>query len=312
MKVNFVNIKIRAFSNHIKFIDNDFKHQQKVIMVEIFKKIIKSFIGYLLVALSKNFMGPYIFRQFAINIFSQPKIVIFKGMKLKFIAPNPLNIYRINTFETKEPDTLEWINSIPLNSIVWDVGANIGLYSVYAAMARDARVYSFEPSVFNLELLARNIELNGLQKKICIIPTPLSNKLSFNMFQMSNTEWGGALSTFEHKINQDGELLKKVFEYQTLGISMDDMCDLLHVPSPEYIKIDVDGIEHFILNGGIKILRSVSSVLIEINDDFKIQAAESTALLKNAGLTLHKKCYLGNLNQYNQWWVRYPITSTLS
>ena len=84
-----------------------------------------------------------------------------------------------------------------------------------AALARDARVYSFEPSVFNLELLARNIELNGLQKKICIIPTPLSNKLSFNMFQMSNTEWGGALSTFEHKINQDGELLKKVFEYQT-------------------------------------------------------------------------------------------------
>jgi FkbM family methyltransferase len=273
-------------------------------MILDFKNIIKKIVGKLLKILSRNFIGPYIFREFAINIFNQPKIINYQGKKLKFIAPNPLNIYRINTFETKEPDTLEWINSIPLNSIVWDVGANIGLYSVYAALTRDARVYSFEPSVFNLELLARNIELNKMQKKICIIPIPLSNKLSFNMFQMSNTEWGGALSTFEHKINQDGDLLKKVFEYQTLGISMDDVCDLLHVPSPEYIKIDVDGIEHFILNGGIKMLRSVSSVLIEINDDFKIQAAESTALLQNAGLTLHKKCYLGNLNQYNQWWVR--------
>ena len=66
----------------------------------------------------------------------------------------------------------------------------------------------------------------------------------------------------------------------------------------------VDGIEHFILRGGIEVLNYVDSVLLEINDEFIEQAHESEILLKSAGLTLYKKCDLGVLNQYNQWWIR--------
>jgi FkbM family methyltransferase len=269
-----------------------------------FKSIKKILLDFFLIWVSKSSIGPYLFNEFAKNIFNQFKIAIYDDIKLKFVAPNPLNIYRINTFDKKEPETLEWIRAIPLNSILWDVGANIGLYSIYAAKARQSRVYAFEPSVFNLEVLARNIDMNGLQNNICIMPIALNNKLNFNMFKMSNTEWGGALSTFEYNINQDGEPLKKVFEYQTLGMPIDYVCSALKVPFPEYLKIDVDGIEHLILQGGMKTLLSVNSVLIEINDDFKYQAQESAAILQGAGLILYKKCYLGNNNQYNQWWVR--------
>lgn len=61
---------------------------------------------------------------------------------------------------------------------------------MYATKARKCKVYSFEPSVFNLELLARNIFLNKLQDKITIIPVSLSDKLSENRFQMSSVDWG--------------------------------------------------------------------------------------------------------------------------
>lgn len=269
-----------------------------------FKNKIKLLASYLILILSKSSMGPYLFREFSNIIYNQLKIVTYHGINLKFLAPNPLNIYRINTFETKEPETLEWLSTMPLNSVLWDVGANIGLYSIYAARARQSKVYAFEPSVFNLELLARNIEINNMQKNICIIPIALNDKPSFNMLKLSNTDWGGALSTFEHNINQNGEPLVQVFEYQTIGISIDEVCSIFKIPFPEYLKIDVDGIEHFILRGGIKTLHSVTSVLVEINDEFQHQVQESADLLQSAGLILHKKCYLGNNNQYNQWWVR--------
>jgi len=52
----------------------------------------------------------------------------------------------------KEPDTLMWIDKIPEHSVFWDVGANVGLYSCYAAKARNCIVFAFEPSVFNLRV----------------------------------------------------------------------------------------------------------------------------------------------------------------
>jgi len=230
-----------------------------------------------------------------------------KDLNLVFSTPNWLNYYRAQTFSTKEPETLEWIEQIPENSIVWDIGANVGLYSIYAAKARNCRVYSFEPSVFNLELLARNIFLNKLQDRITIIPVALSDELSENLFRMSSIQWGGALSTFGENIDQNGNQFKELFEYKTIGITMKQAISLLNIPSPNYIKMDVDGIEHLILQGGDDVLKEVYGVLVEINDEFTQQSEESSKLLKEAGLSLFKKCFDGveaGSKQYNQWWKR--------
>jgi FkbM family methyltransferase len=223
---------------------------------------------------------------------------------MHFAVPNWLCRHRVETFSTKEPETLEWIDAIPDGSVLWDVGANIGLYSIYAAKHRNCRVYAFEPSVFNLELLARNLYLNDLQQRVTIVPVALSDALGTNLFRMSSTQWGGALSTFGQDFGQDGEPLAKVFEYQTLGISMTDAVNRLGVPVPRFLKIDVDGIEHFILRGGADVLRQVDGVLTEINDDFVAQADECARHLSVAGLTLHRKCTLGAGRQFNQWWRR--------
>ena len=118
------------------------------------------------------------------SIINRLKAVNHKQIKMFFYVPNPLNKYRIKTFSTKEPETLAWIDSFKKNSVFWDVGANIGLYSIYAAKASSCKVFAFEPSVFNLELLAKNININNLSLQIAIFPIALSNKSGINLFQM--------------------------------------------------------------------------------------------------------------------------------
>lgn len=276
------------------------------------KSAIKVFVKRLIVGatflLSKIPIGKYIYQQIVDAAMDRKMVVSYRALRMTFAAPNWLNQYRVSTFATKEPETLEWIESIPKGSVLWDIGANIGLYSIYAARARNCRVFAFEPSVFNLELLARNIFLNCLQSQIIIVPIALSDKVGASLFKMSNTDWGGALSTFGQDFDQNGVTLKNIFEYQTLGVSMADAVTLLGIQQPQFIKIDVDGIEHFILRGGNDVLSKVESVLIEINDNFPEQAEESARHLKNAGLSLRKKCDLGVANQYNQWWIRGSAT----
>ena len=273
-------------------------------MKKIIKKFIKRTINNLIQFVAKTDFGRYVYEQIIEHMIDHSATVNYHGQKMLFSVPNRLCQYRIDTFATKEPETLEWLETLPESAVLWDVGANIGLYSVYAAKLKGCKVYSFEPSVFNMEMLARNIFYNDLQEDITIVPVALSDKKSISLFKMSSTKWGGALSTFAQDYDQNGELLNDIFEYSTIGISMIDAKDLLDIPQPQYIKIDVDGIEHLILGAGLDVLKSVESVLVEINDDFYEQASKSTQYLQDAGFTLYRKCDLGVPNQYNQWWIR--------
>ena len=263
----------------------------------------------------KNFkVGRFFQNEVVNNVMEVTKEITHNQCKLKFVTPNMLNFFRADSFSTKEPETLDWIDSIPKGSILWDVGANIGLYSTYAAKKRDCGVYAFEPSVFNIELLARNIFINDLVDKITIIPLPLSENLQSSRLNMTSTEWGGALSTFGEEYGHDGKKLDKIFEFTTIGISMMDALQFFNIPKPNFIKMDVDGIEHLILKGGAEILSHIDGILIEVNEDFQKQAENVSVYLSNAGLTLKYKKHSDLFkdsklfsNSYNQIWYREDI-----
>ena len=255
-------------------------------------------------------VGRLLEEQMIHDVMNQTAEVRHNGLTLNFAVPNALNRFRAATFSTKEPETLEWIDRIPEGSVLWDIGANVGLYSVYAAKQRKCRVYAFEPSVFNLELLARNVHLNGLSDRVCIVPIALSDARGSNKLNMSTTEWGGALSTFGQSFGWDGNAMKTVFVFQTLGLPMTDAVSVLGLPQPDYIKMDVDGIEHFILKHGGAVLEKAQGILVEINDDFRAQAEESEMALRAAGLTLKEKRHSAMFddsafqNSFNQIWTR--------
>ncbi len=75
---------------------------------------------------------------------------------IKFFCPGKIPKWRALTLLTKEPETLEWIETFQDTEILWDIGSNVGVYSLYAAM-KGHSVLAFEPSPSNYYLLSRNI-----------------------------------------------------------------------------------------------------------------------------------------------------------
>ena len=268
------------------------------------KKIILKLIHFIISFINKTKLGLFIFQKLIDSLMDVYETVEHKNFAMKFSVPNWINSYRIRTFSTKEPETLSWIDDMKSNSILWDIGANVGLYSIYSAKSKNCKVYAFEPSVFNLELLARNIYLNNLQHKVTIIPVSLSNEISENLFQLSSTQWGGALSTFGAGINQDGKKINDVFQYSTVGLSIDDAFNKFKIPKPDYVKIDVDGIEHLILSGIGDVFKNVISILVEVNEDFDKQKNLVNKILTDNGFYLYKKYNIDSTNQFNQLWKR--------
>jgi len=216
--------------------------------------------------------------------------------KIKFFVPNQLLEWRVDTFFSKEPETLEWIDSFQEkeNLIFWDIGANIGLYSIYNSLKHPkSTTIAFEPSSLNLRVLTRNISINNLEKNIKVISMPLTNKK--NIFQeMKEGQFieGGALNSFGEKFDFEGKEFKPTMKYNLLGTTINYFLENSILDIPDYIKIDVDGIEHLIIEGGDKFLndKKVKSLSIEINENFKEQYNKVLNLMnKYEFKLLHKK-----------------------
>lgn len=256
-------------------------------------------------------MGARIINLIGSTLIEHKQTVVIKDSKICFHVMNSLTRWRVKTLLSKEPETIEWIFSFEEGSVFWDVGANIGLYSCIAAKYAGCNVFAFEPSVFNLQLLAQNISTNNLSSKVAIVPLAVTDHAKVGALKFSNIHWGGALSTFDEDFGWDGKAIDKVFEYQIAGISMDQAKEIFSLPNPKYLKIDVDGLEHFVLAGGQKILASTDEVLVEINDEFSEQKVNSENLLKSLGFKREIKTHSdlvenapGFSSTFNQIWKR--------
>ncbi len=247
----------------------------------IFKKITnKSFLIY--------------FKDFLIKG-SYKKINIL-GNNINFFIPNELTKWRVDTFFSLEPETLDWINNFKNNQdiVFWDIGANIGLYSIYNALKnKNSKTISFEPSTSNLRVLSRNISINNLENKIQIVPFPLTNKENkFLMMKEHQFIEGGALNSFGENFGFDGKDFQSDMNYKLFGTSINYLLDNNILEIPDFIKIDVDGIEHLVLEGASKHLRNkkIKSLSIEINENFEDQYKKVLDIMKkNEFKILYKK-----------------------
>ena len=64
----------------------------------------------------------------------------------------------------------EQVYPVERDTVVVDIGANIGLFSLYAAFSGAARVFAFEPNQEAYRCMLDNIERNGLQRRIAPFP----------------------------------------------------------------------------------------------------------------------------------------------
>ena len=278
----------------------------------IFRPLIKVYVStasFILIILikffSRTFRGQQIQDSVLQHIWGKQTSFLHNGISLNFVTPTALTKYRAVTFASKEPETLLWIEEFPEGSVLMDVGANVGIFSIYAALARNCKVYAIEPSLLNLDILLRNIVNNRVSKLVTVIPLALSDADAVQTMFMSQQgfTWGGAHNSMGKNIGQDGQPLNAPIESSQLSITIDSLISLFQLDEAKYVKIDVDGLELLVLKGAKNALRKVNSILIEVDTLHPGQDRAVTSVL--SGLGFNRRFKIGNINlTENQIWDR--------
>ena len=156
---------------------------------------------------------------------------------------------------------------------IWDVGAAIGYHTfTFAACVGDyGMVVAFEPNTFNTErltqILNRNVEL---KPRVMLKECALGNMNGEEMFSFSSEIENGK-STGSHLVNTflpEPESSYKTFHQKNVDVyKIDTLIENKVVPTPDIIKIDVEGAESFVLDGARKLLTVYKPILlIEIHN----------------------------------------------
>lgn len=189
-----------------------------------------------------------------------------KQPPFNMIAETKTEKWRYETFWAKEPETLKWIEGFGEQAIFFDVGANVGIYSLYAAALHPrATVFSFEPDLLNYKRLVENIELNDFYN-ICPVHAAIGAYFSIGRFNAKSTEAGSSGGQFGFTKDEHDKEFIPLKKYPVMSIDMDAFAEASIYPT--HIKIDVDGLESNVVMGMLRnVLQStfLKSVLIELN-----------------------------------------------
>jgi len=198
-----------------------------------------------------------------------------KHATLKFYCPGAMPFKRS---APNDDDTLEWIRGFASDAVLWDIGANVGEYSL-AAAARGLRVWAFEPAAVNYFVLAKNVEINRLDDRITALNVALHERTSIGALNMSRTQIGSSSHTY-----QDSEPGGDAGRYRqaVVGYSIDDFITAFAPPFPDHIKLDVDGNEALILSGARRTLADprLQSLHSEVRPDSREQVLR---MMREAG-----------------------------
>jgi FkbM family methyltransferase len=197
---------------------------------------------------------------------------------LSFVILGKTSAGRAATLLTKQPATIEWIDAFAPDSVFWDIGANIGVYTLYAALRKDIRIVAFEPVAVNYFLLAANCEANEVDGRVDALLLGVGDSRRIGRIEASQFKPAKSFSFSG----------KRDFPYRAkqaaLILSMDQLVEDFGLPCPNYIKIDAPGMSEAILTGGERLLRrqELREIHMELNEE-RQGAPRIAALLDAAG-----------------------------
>lgn len=228
-----------------------------------------------------------------------------RGLQFTLPCDNWITQFRWQTYNSKEPETLDWIDQcIQDGDTFFDIGANIGLYSIYAALRHPTlRVIAFEPEYANLHLLKDNILANHLEARIEVYSLAFSSHSGLSRLYIQDATPGAALHTeSREKLNLTREHRLVIWSEGICVFTIDDFCQISTL-MPHHIKIDVDGTEPEILEGAAKTLRAqeIRSLLVEMPT---IPASRDACRKLLQGTALVQQWYDTSAKSLNEVWVR--------
>lgn len=166
---------------------------------------------------------------------------------LSFVMLGSVAAARGMSILSKQPETITWIDQFEPGSVFWDVGANVGAYSLYAAKRGAGRVIAIEPAAISYFLLAANSEASQLDDRIDCLLLGLGAGKGIAHLELS--QFAGARSfSFDAR-------KKYPARQSALVLSMDELVEEFGLPCPNYIKIDTPGMTEGIIAGASRTLR---------------------------------------------------------
>lgn len=169
----------------------------------------------------------------------------------------------------KEPWTVAWIEEfLQPGESFYDVGANVGAYSLVAAKwtRGRARVIAIEPGYANFDALCENIYVNACVDCVTPIPVAVSSQTGLVQFRYRDLRPGAAV----HQLAVSGvrDSFTTAFSQPVLTFRLDDLVSQFDLPPPVHIKIDVDGAELEVLRGARRCLADpvLRSLMVELSD----------------------------------------------
>lgn len=156
-------------------------------------------------------------------------------------------------------------NFVEKDDIIFDIGANIGEYTLYAAslVNSNGKVYSFEPVQSMFYTLKQNVDLNShLKNKIICINKGLGNKKAIlPIYDEQDTTNEGLFSIHQKNFIQSKKI--QDIEIDTL----DNFVNENQMDRIDFIKIDVEGNELYVLQGAVSCLKKLKpKLLIEMSE----------------------------------------------
>ncbi len=220
---------------------------------------------------------------FESDFFSTPCLeVAVDGRRIRYVAPNRMTAKRVHTLFTKEPTTIPWLDTFSADDVFFDIGANIGLYSIYAGVMTGARVYCFEPEALNNAEINKNIFINGLHDRVKAYNIAISDETRIGElflgafgYSYSHHDFNENTWAEDHYFGEKGTRIEERLHQGCVALPLDDLVGRHGLPVPQHIKVDVDGLENRVFNGMRETLKSpaVKTVLFEI--DFRREECAS-------------------------------------
>jgi len=219
---------------------------------------------------------------------------------------NEIPKFRADTFWTKEPETIHWINSnLGASSeigLVVDVGANIGIYSLYSASVnKTIPVFAVEPVPATFIELNANIKLNLKMDQIFTFEVALSSESGTGHLTNVDPRLGSSGAQIEVDVIGD-DANTVILNGDSLLVSEQKKFDQ---NKKVMIKIDTDGNELDVLKGFLGSFEAgrIATVLVETHPSNRneieaffseLNFREDESYLKLDGHSNHRREAKGN------------------
>lgn len=199
-------------------------------------------------------------------LFQLRKLFIKKELIVNWVNETKFSLSKVNTGLTANyycgfiefEDMLFLLHYLRKDDLFIDVGANIGAYTLLASGVIGAKSHSYEPVESTVELLINQIKLNNLEDLVSVNNLGIGSNEGM-LFFTNNTD------RLNHVVLINEEVIN--LERGLSSVKVATLDRLYSLQSPTVIKIDVEGFESFVIEGGESFFSNsyLTAIIVELN-----------------------------------------------